>query len=468
MNLRLERGLGAGVLVAAISSSFGVLLLAATAYLGAALDSDPALAGSRTLDLLLAILSVVLLGLALYVAGVVAANTFSTIVAGRIRQIALLRLLGASAASQRKAISRSGLGVGLVGAVLGTTAGVILAHVLRTVADDRIGRAVPVELLSPTLLLPGAAVTITTWCSAWVGSRRVLNVTALQAVSVSVEAGWEAAVRRPVRHTVALLLVVAGAALLALGLLVGLASPLGVLVAFAGGVLSFTGIAVGAVLVVPPVLRLVGRAFGGAVPARLAAENALRHPERSSRMAIGVVIGVTLVTTITVAMESMRKVLTETFGGTMPAEADTALTTVATVMSALVAVSAVIAAVGLVNLLTLGVVQRRRELGLLRTLGLSTRQVRAMVLLEAAHVTVTAVLIGLVLGIFYGWAGAQATFGSAHEPGARSLGHLVTPAIPWWPVAVIAGATAVLTLVAAVTPTRLATRVTPVAALADA
>ncbi|MGC4015819.1 MAG: ABC transporter permease [Luteolibacter sp.] len=198
------------------------------------------------------------------------------------------------------------------------------------------------------------------------------------------------------------------------------------LVAFAGGVLSFTGVAVGAMLVVPPVLRLVGRVLGGSVPARLAAEKALHHPERSSRMAIGVVIGVTLVTTIAVALESMRKeVIADGLGRHQPPEPDDdALTTFATVMSTVVAVSAVIAAVGLVNLLTLGVVERRRELGLLRTLGLSAAQVRGMVLLEAAHVTVTAVLIGLVLGIFYGWAGAQATFGSrtspARDPSATS------------------------------------------------
>ena len=154
MSARVERGLGAGVLVAAISSAFGVLLLGATSYLGAALDSDPALAGSRTLSLLLAILSVVLLGMALYVAGVVTANTFTTIVAGRIRQIALLRLLGASANSQRAALSRRGLTVGLAGAALGATAGLALAFVLRTVADDRIGRTVPVELLPPPCSCP--------------------------------------------------------------------------------------------------------------------------------------------------------------------------------------------------------------------------------------------------------------------------------------------------------------------------
>jgi putative ABC transport system permease protein len=130
-------------------------------------------------------------------------------------------------------------------------------------------------------------------------------------------------------------------------------------------------------------------------------------------------------------------------------------------------VSAVIAAVGLVNLLTIGVVQRRRELGLLRSLGVSTGQVRRMVLLEAAHITIAAVSTGLVLGIGYGWAGAQSLLGSVPMPPAWQAPTLVAPAVPWLPVLIIVVAMAALTLIAAVVPTRLATRVAPVEALAD-
>ena len=134
----------------------------------------------------------------------------------------------------------------------------------------------------------------------------------------------------------------------------------------------------------------------------------------------------------------------------------------------LVAVSAVIAGVGLVNLLTIGVVQRRRELGLLRALGVSNGQVRRMVLLEAAHITIAATATGLVLGVLYGWAGAQSLLGSIPtNPDAPIVGTFVWPAVPLWPVVVIVVATAVLTLVAAVVPTRLATRVAPVEALAE-
>jgi acyl-ACP thioesterase len=54
----------------------------------------------------LGILSALLVGVAVYVAAIVTANTFATVVAGRTRRIALLRLIGASARSQRAEIAR--------------------------------------------------------------------------------------------------------------------------------------------------------------------------------------------------------------------------------------------------------------------------------------------------------------------------------------------------------------------------
>ena len=63
-----ERGMGASILVAALSSAFGVVLLATTTFLGAVLRADPYLAGSGTLEVVVLILAVLLLGVAVYVA----------------------------------------------------------------------------------------------------------------------------------------------------------------------------------------------------------------------------------------------------------------------------------------------------------------------------------------------------------------------------------------------------------------
>jgi putative ABC transport system permease protein len=90
-----------------------------------------------------------------------------------------------------------------------------------------------------------------------------------------------------------------------------------------------------------------------------------------------------------------------------------------------------------------------------------------MVLLEAAHVTVTALLFGLVLGVAYGWVAAQSVLGSVPMPPLWQAPTLLLPAVPVIPTLIVVGATAVLTLIAAVVPTRLATRATPVEVLAE-
>ena len=63
-----ERGMGASILVAAISSAFGALLLTATGYLAAIMDADPYIGDSETLAAVLVIMTVILVGVAVYVA----------------------------------------------------------------------------------------------------------------------------------------------------------------------------------------------------------------------------------------------------------------------------------------------------------------------------------------------------------------------------------------------------------------
>jgi len=460
--------MGASIVVAAISSAFGAVLIITITFLGAMLRANPFLGGSHTLAFVLSFIGFVLAGVAVYVGAIVTANTFATIVAGRTRRIALMRLIGATAQSQRREVASQGLIVGAIGAVAGLLAGTGVGAIGTQVAQRMLHLdGLSFALVQPLLLLPAVAVTLTTWAAAWVGSRPVLTVTPLEALGGSVSASRAEIALRRGRHLAAVALFIVGGMLLALGVAVGLYSPLGVVVAFGGGILSFTGLALGSTLVMPPALRLVGRMFGGSAAATMASQNALRYPERSSRMTIGVVMGVTLVTMFAVATACMKAIMAAAAGGRMPPPMASVMDSFANIMMGLVGVSAVIAAVGLVNLLTIGIVQRRRELGLLRALGLSSGQIRQMVLLEAAHITVTALISGLVLGSLYGWVAAQSLLGSvsAHAGGTAGAG-LVAPVIPLVPVLVVAGATGILTLVAAAVPTRLATRVSPVEALA--
>ncbi len=452
------------LLVAALAGTFGVALLHVTGLLAAAIAADEVTGESDTVALILGIVATVFIVIAVYVSAIVTANTVATVVAGRTRLIALFRLIGSSARAQRAHIAKEGLVVGLVGATVGVGAGTAAAFGLEQYAEmTELMPATEYDYLNVAVVFPAIAVVLTTWLASWAGSRRVLQVRPIQAIGNSHEQDREELGRRRGRNVAALVLFMAGVALLVVGVVWGLSEPYGVFVGLVGGIVSFTGIVLAAHLVMPPVLRLVGRMLGGSPAARLAAENAVRHPERSSRMTIGLVIGVTLVTTFAVTMESYRAILLaaqearpEVYAGI-----DDMLNVTVAVFTVLIGFSALIAAVGMVNTLSLSVMQRTRELGLLRALGFERSQVRRMIVAESAALTVAATLTGIVLGFGYGWVGAQSLLG-----GAQGEPVFVFPGIPWAMFGVLLLAAGLLTLVASIAPARRAMRVAPVVALA--
>ena len=67
----------------------------------------------------------------------------------------------------------------------------------------------------------------------------------------------------------------------------------------------------------------------------------------------------------------------------------------------LLGLAILIALIGIANTLSLSVLERTRELGLLRAVGMSRRQLRHMVRVEAAIIAVFGTLIGLVIGILF-------------------------------------------------------------------
>jgi putative ABC transport system permease protein len=450
------------LLVAALSGAFGTILVQGTSVLTTLVAGDD-IGEKRSVQVALSLVSVVFFGIAIFVGGLVTTNTVSTVIAGRTRELALFRLIGSSASRLRTQIAVDGLVVGFLGAFIGlaiggglTVASVALGTAAEAIPDRDYG------LWSPTLVVPVVAVALVTWLAAWVGSKRVLDVTPIQAAAASVEPSREEATGRPVRNGIAFALIGIGALLLAAGVVVGLVSMLGVLVGMLGGILSFTGIVLAAPLFMPPLLHLVGRLLGRAPAARIAAANAVRNPVRSARTTIGLVIGVTLVTMFAVAAQNYFDVLQRSREA-YPADygdSDTILMLTMSVFAVLFGFSAVIAAVGMVNNLSLSVMQRRRELGLLRALGFTRAQVRAMILAESIQMTVAAVGFGLVLGVLYGWAGSQALLGSILGGG------FALPAIPWLVLAAAAVAAALLAAIASVAPARRATRISPVQALA--
>lgn len=454
------RDLGSTLLVSALSSLFASGLILLTGIMNAAMPPD--LAANGNFRLVLLMVSSIFILLALYVGAIVTANAFSTVIAGRTRIIALFRLIGATSGSVRSRIARDGLLAGLIGAIIGLAVATVLAALAGLVgpALGWLPEGVSYPFFDPLTIVAVLLVALTTWVAAWAGSKRVGRVSPIAATGAAVEAPASESRRRPARTVFAILFIVSGFALLALGVLVGFVSPLGLFIAFCGGLGSFTGIALGDHLVMPPILGLAALPFRSSATGRVATENARRHPERSSRSTIGLVVGVTLVVMFAVAMQSFERMamIGAENDPTTRAVVESTFQITTAIFSALTGFSAIIAAVGLVNTLSLNVLQRTRELGLLRTLGFTGGQVRAMVLIESAQMTLAAVGLGLVLGVFYGWVAAQSLLGSTAG--------LVPPSIPWLVVAVVALFGIVLALGAAAAPARRAIRVPPVAALA--
>jgi putative ABC transport system permease protein len=73
-----------------------------------------------------------------------------------------------------------------------------------------------------------------------------------------------------------------------------------------------------------------------------------------------------------------------------------------TVLNALVALAVVIALIGIANTLALSIHERTRELGLVRAVGMSRRQVRRMVRYEAALIAFFGAVLGIAIGIAFG------------------------------------------------------------------
>lgn len=461
--MRFVRDHVPSILVATLSSAFGVALLDITGALATLLTANDKVGSSATLQLFLSILALVFIAIATYVGAVVTANTFATIIAGRTRTIALMRLIGATARSQRAAVAKEGFTVGWIGALAGAAIGTFAVFLTLMICEATgFIPALAYSYAQPVLLIPVVGVVLTTWIASWVGSRRVLTVSPIQATGAALDASLDEVSARRGRRVVAILLLVLGTALLLLGAAVGIVSPGGVLIGVVGGMLSFTGLVLGAQLIMPPALRLVGRMLGSSPAAKLAAENAVRYPERSARTTIGLVIGVTLVTMFAVAASTYQQVVSSLPMFDKSADENTNRLVLVTVVvfSVLIGFSALIAAIGMVNNLSLSVLQRTRELGLLRALGFTAKQLRSMIRAESAQLSIASILVGLVLGIGYGWAGAQSLLGAiAPDPG------LIVPVVPLWLLVVVAAAAALLAVAASSAPARRATRVSPVAAL---
>jgi putative ABC transport system permease protein len=128
------------------------------------------------------------------------------------------------------------------------------------------------------------------------------------------------------------------------------------------------------------------------------------------------------------------------------------------IINALLGLSVVIAVLGIVNTLALSVIERTREIGLLRAIGMDRRQLRQMVRLESVAISVYGAVFGLVLGAVFG-------IGLVQALADQGVSQLVVPAGRMVLFLVIG---AVIGVLAAVWPARRAAKLKVLDAIATA
>jgi len=116
-------------------------------------------------------------------------------------------------------------------------------------------------------------------------------------------------------------------------------------------------------------------------------------------------------------------------------------------MNIQVALAVVIGFFGIVNTLLISVMQRTREIGLLRAVGMTTQQVSAMILIESTFIA----LVGGGLGILLGLAGARWPL-ALHV--AQVAGYWLPLYVPWTTVWVALGSAMMIGAVASILPAR--------------
>lgn len=578
----------------------------------------------------------VLLGfaaVALFVAAIVIANTFSILLAQRTREMALLRCVGASRGQVFGSVLAESALLGLAGSVVGVVVGFGLTYAVGSglqaaFADFPFSAVAPsiVAVLVPVVV--GVVVTVTAAVLPARAATRIPPVAALRDHAVAAT-GRTGRVRLACAG-VALVVGVVGLILGSLGAF-GLSSQRTFAVVFAGGVLAFLGVLLATPVLVPPLVRLTGTVVGRVLgtPGRLATINTLRNPRRAAATTAALLVGVMLISLLSVGAATTRATVTAKLNEKFPADylvrseggmpasvaesvravsglADVTVTrgtttrlqgqpgvyvggynpttldrvvdpsafraiirldpgevvvtedlagrlglgqgdtvrfrglaltvtallpavggqqqpgsvylthsdlarllpeapvvgvfaraapgadlgrlttaisrataghevtvvgtaktqatytrtldTVLLVATALLAVAMLIAVVGVANTLALSVIERTRESGLLRALGLTRGQLRATLAVEATLLAIVGALLGAIVGTVFGWAAITAVLGTTFD---------VVLAIPWLRLAGLTAIAVLAGLLASVLPARRAARASVVVALSD-
>ncbi|MEV7243232.1 FtsX-like permease family protein [Streptomyces sp. NPDC093248] len=244
-------------------------------------------------------------GIALFVGTFIIANTFTMLVAQRTRELALLRAVGASRRQVTRSVLIEALVVGTVAGVTGLAAGIGIGAGLRSLLGS-FGASVPD---GPLVITPGTVLTalavgiVITVLAAWLPGRRAAKIPPVAAMSsVHAKATTKSLV---LRNTLGALFSAAGVAVVLAATTMDTDSaqgPMGL-----GAVLLIIGVFILTPLLSRPLIAAAApvlRVFG--VSGKLARQNSVRNPRRTAATASALMIGLTLITGMTVMAGSLQ------------------------------------------------------------------------------------------------------------------------------------------------------------------
>ncbi|MGW3317089.1 ABC transporter permease [Streptomyces fungicidicus] len=244
-------------------------------------------------------------GIALFVGTFIIANTFTMLVAQRTKELALMRAVGASRRQVTRSVLIEAFVVGAVAAVAGLLAGVGIGAGLRSLMGT-LDAPMPD---GPLVVTPGTVASafvvgiLVTMLAAWLPGRRAAKIPPVAAMSaVHATATTKSLV---LRNTLGALFSAAGVAVvLAATTMSGSdgQAPMGL-----GAVLLIIGVFILTPLLSRPLIAAAApvlRVFG--VSGKLARQNSVRNPRRTAATASALMIGLTLITGMTVMAGSLQ------------------------------------------------------------------------------------------------------------------------------------------------------------------
>ncbi len=244
-------------------------------------------------------------GVALFVSAFYINNTFAIVLGQRVREMALLRALGAGARQLRISVFLESLVIGLLASLLGIVGGLGVGSIIRAALEQVLDFPDQGLVIKPRTWLAAFLVgVVVTVLSAIAPARRASKVAPVEGMREGVLA-HQSSTRRLIVGGLALAI---GIALVALGLYSaeGGSQIFGMLAV--GALLIFLGVAGVSPVIAVPVIRVLGAPmarFRGK-PGALARSNAMRTPDRTARTAAALMIGLALVTTVYVVGDSFK------------------------------------------------------------------------------------------------------------------------------------------------------------------